>query len=194
MPYVLLVIGLLFCAIQAIRAARLLVAALWLAGVSAFLATFLYASGASEIGVIELSVGTGLVTVLLVFAISLTGEGDADARATVPRPLAWGLAVLLLLILGWMTVPWLRLRPPTLQDSFASVLWQQRSLDVLVQVMLIFTGALGVLHLLSDAPARTETRPVLEHELPAASNQGFAPSVALDEPREPEAELKEARV
>jgi NADH:ubiquinone oxidoreductase subunit 6 (subunit J) len=194
MPYVLLVIGFLFCAIQALRAARLLVAALWLAGVSAFLATFLYVSGAIEIGVIELSVGTGLVTVLLVFAISLTGEGDADARATVPRPLAWGLAVLLLLMLGWMTVPWLRLGPPTLQDSFASVLWQQRSLDVLVQVMLIFTSALGILHLLSDAHARTELQTVLEHEAPAANDQVLAPSAALDGPREPAAELEEARV
>jgi NADH:ubiquinone oxidoreductase subunit 6 (subunit J) len=194
MPYVLLVIGLLFCAIQAIRAARLLTAALWLAGVSAFLAIFLFAIGAPEISVIELSVGTGLVTVLLVFAISLTGESDAGAPAPVPRPLAWGLTILLLLTLGWLTVPWLMPRPPARQYSFASVLWQQRGLDVLVQVMLIFTGALGILHVLSDARDRTEPQPVIEHTVPAASDQGLVPSATLDGPREPAAELKEARV
>jgi len=55
------------CGVQAIRAKRLLAAALWLAGVSAAVATLMYSLGAYEVAVIELSVGAGLVTVLFVF-------------------------------------------------------------------------------------------------------------------------------
>jgi len=66
--------GMLICAIQAIRAERLLVSALWLAGCSALLALAIGLLGAPEVGVVELSVGAGLVTVIFVFAISIAGE------------------------------------------------------------------------------------------------------------------------
>ena len=49
--------------------------------------------GAPEIAVIELSVGAGLVTVLFVFAINLTGEENLDAKRMMPKPLAWGLLI-----------------------------------------------------------------------------------------------------
>lgn len=158
-----LVVACLFCAIQAIRATHMLMAALWLAGVSTTLAIILYVIGAYEIAVIELSVGTGLVTVLLVFAVTITGEAAADIRALVPRPLAWGLIGLAVLALGWMSLPWLDLRLPVESDSFMSVLWRQRGIDVLVQIVLMFAGALGVLGLLADerSPATTGAWPTM---------------------------------
>ena len=156
MLYVWLIVGCIFCAVQALRATGLLTAALWLAGVSALLATFLYAIGGHEIAVIELSVGTGLVTVLLVFAISITGDGATDARARLPRPLAWALIILASLLLGWMTMPWIAIHAVTVEYPFARVLWQGRSLDVLVQIVLMFIGALGVVGLLADARPPTQ--------------------------------------
>ena len=63
--------AILLCAAQAIRARRLLLAAMWLAGASAATALLLYVLGAAEIAAIELSVGAGLVTVLFVFAITV---------------------------------------------------------------------------------------------------------------------------
>lgn len=145
-----LVIGVVLCAIQAIRSARLLISALWLAGTSALVALFLYEMGAHEVAVIELSVGAGLVTVLFVFAINVAGEEALPARPLVPRPLAWGLALLPLLLLAGLTFPWAGRASPAAEPSFAQVLWQARSLDVLAQIALIFAGVLGILGLLAE--------------------------------------------
>jgi uncharacterized MnhB-related membrane protein len=93
MVYILIVIGLLGCAIQAVRASRLLISALWLAGASALTALLMYLLGAPEVAVIELSVGAGLVTVLFVFAINIAGEERLDIMPVMPRPLAWLLVV-----------------------------------------------------------------------------------------------------
>jgi len=146
----LLVVGLLFCAVQAIRAVRLLVSAVWLAGLSICLAIFLYAVGALEIAVIELSVGIGLVTVLIVFAFAITGEEVADVQLLFPRAMAWGLVLVATALLAWMIIPWPGAPPSASERSFVAVLWEQRGLDVLVQVVLIFTGVLGVLRILAD--------------------------------------------
>jgi uncharacterized MnhB-related membrane protein len=151
MEYVLLAVGVVFCAIHAMRAKQLLASAVWLAGVSAFIALIFYVLGAREVAVIELSVGAGLVTVLFVYAIAIAGEEAMNARSLVPKPLAWGLVVLVLALLG--VGDW-----PTLSGSgqagmeapFGTVLWEARGLDVLVQVVLIFAGVMGVLGLLAE--------------------------------------------
>lgn len=153
MLYVGLVVALVYCAVQAIRAPRLLTAALWLAGVSALLSVILYAVGANEVAVVELSVGTGLVTVLFVFAISISGEDASEGPAVLPMPLVWGLVVLASGALGWMILARVGIHASIVEPAFAGVLWQARGLDVLVQIILIFAGALGVLVLLADTHA-----------------------------------------
>ncbi len=152
-----LVIGAVLCAIQALQAKRLLASAVWLAGVSALLSITLYLLGAHEVAVIELSVGAGLVTVLFVFAISIAGEEAINAPALIPRPLAWGLVILSVLLLGWQVLPVVSISSPFSEPPFASVLWQGRGLDVLVQIVLVFAGVLGVLGLLAEAREPAET-------------------------------------
>jgi uncharacterized MnhB-related membrane protein len=152
MWHVMITVGILLCAIQAIRVQRLLVSALWLAGASALTALLLYLLGAPEIAVIELSVGAGLVTVLFVFAINIAGEDAQPIQSLIPKPLA----IALLLVAGGLLI-W-RIAPPILawsisepQDGFANVLWNNRYIDVLLLVALIFSGVLGVLGLLAEA-------------------------------------------
>jgi len=178
--YALLVAGTLLCAGMAIRAKRLLSAALWLAGVSALVSISLYRLGAHEVAVIELSVGAGLVTVLFVFAISLAGEEAMEARAVLPKPVAWGLMIVSAILLGWMTLP-LRAGEggPAEQASFATLLWQDRGLDVLVQIVLIFAGVLGVLGLLAEARVPVEMRIV---ERPAVQPAPPAPARPVSPP------------
>lgn len=148
----------LICGIQAIRAKQLLAAALWLAGVSAAVATLLYSLGAYEVAVIELSVGAGLVTVLFVFAIAIAGEEAMSARLILPRllPLLLVLGLLAVLAVGgrqagvnseMLAVS--RGQLATDQD-FATTHWQERGLDALVQIGLIFAGVMGVLGLLTE--------------------------------------------
>ncbi len=152
MATVLIVVGSLICAILALRAQRVLISALWLAGTSALVALLLYNLGAPEIAVIELSVGAGLVTVLFVFAINIAGEESFGKQSLLPRPLAIGLIILAGGLMLWMILEPQLGRPISgSQSGFAFVLWNSRSLDVVLQVVLIFSGVLGVLGLLSDA-------------------------------------------
>jgi len=161
-------LGIVICAMLALRAAHLLLGVLWLAASSALLAVFLYLFGAREIAVIELSVGAGLVTVLMVLALNLAGEISPEPHALVPRPLALGLIVLLVVFLFWLSYPVnsnISVAPSFTEASFAVTLWQQRSLDILVQVALIFAGMVGVLGLLAEsrlaqpAPSEEQTAP-----------------------------------
>lgn len=148
----LIVAALLMCAFQAVRGTRLLIAALWLAGASALAALMMFRLGAPEVAVIELSVGAGLVTVLFVFAINIAGEEPPVAlRSLVPAPFAW-LVTLAAVGLGVaMVLPNMRTEAaPATVERFATVLWEQRSLDVLLQVVLIIGGVLAVLGLLAE--------------------------------------------
>jgi uncharacterized MnhB-related membrane protein len=148
------VVATLVCAIQAIRARRLLVSAMWLAGASAATALIMYVLGAAEVAVIELSVGAGLVTVLFVFAINIAGDEPIAARSRVPRPLAWLVTLGSLGLLGWLTLPNLGVALPVPgADRFPVALWEHRGVDVLLQVALIFAGVLGVVGLLAEEPA-----------------------------------------
>jgi uncharacterized MnhB-related membrane protein len=150
----------LICALQAIRAPRLLVSALWLAGCSALLALSIALLGAPEVGVVELSVGAGLVTIIFVFAINVAGEETIGLTSVVPRPVAWALMCLFAILLAWLAIP--RLVSPALpRDAlpFLRALWDERSLDTVLQVALIFSGVLGSLGLLADRADDKGARP-----------------------------------
>jgi uncharacterized MnhB-related membrane protein len=148
---ILVLSGMLVCALLAIQAQRLLVSALWLAGCSALLALAIALLGAPEVGVVELSVGAGLVTIIFVFAINIAGEETAVTRALVPRPFAWALMGLFLFLLLWLTVPRVVVTAAG-RDAvpFLRALWEERSLDTVLQVALIFSGVLGSLGLLAE--------------------------------------------
>ena len=149
----ILVVGAIVCAAMALRVNRLLTAALWLAVSSALLAALFYVMGAPEIGVIELSVGAGLVTVLFVFAISVAGNEPQNMRQLLPRPVSWGLVFLAFALFAWKVIPSIGAVKTAAQAvPFTEMLWQQRGLDVLVQIVLIFAGVLGFLGLLSPDP------------------------------------------
>ena len=71
--HVLLLLLAGLCAGMAVRT-RPLHAALWLAALSAVVSILFYRMGAPELAVVELSVGAGLITVLLAFAISMAED------------------------------------------------------------------------------------------------------------------------
>jgi hypothetical protein len=114
-------------------------------------------------------VGAGLVTVLFIFAIGMAGEESIKLPPLMPRSLAWGLALAAALLLGGLTLPlagagWL-LEPvqatagaqmnaaPAAEAPLQAVIWEERGLDVLVQIVLIFCGVLGLLGLLAELKA-----------------------------------------
>jgi len=153
MATVILAVGALLCAIQAMRVQRLLPAALWLAAASAFTAMLLYAAGLHEAAVVELSVGSGLVFILLIYAISLSGDARRQGAPIVPRSAALVLVGLALMLVGMFVWP----TPVDLGRVSAGLLstslWMDRQLDVVVQIVLIFSGALTIAGLLARPKA-----------------------------------------
>lgn len=153
--YVALFIGVICCAIMAVRS-RPLAAALWLAALSALTALLLYLFGAPEVAVIELSVGAGLITVLLAFAISMA-EDETMPTSLVPRPVAWVLILSACGLLLWLILPELPAVRVLAQDAqFFVQVWENRLLDLFVQLAIIISGVIGVLSLLGETRAATE--------------------------------------
>ncbi|MFB3818699.1 MAG: Na(+)/H(+) antiporter subunit B [Candidatus Methylomirabilales bacterium] len=185
--YLALGLGAIACAHRAMSAQRILSATLYLASVSALVALTLYLLGAIQVAVIELSVGAGLVTVLLVWAISLTGNDTLDARPILPRPLAAAATLLAAALLLWMAVSVPGHDVAEVAPSLDEALWGERILDVWIQMVLIFAGVLGVLGLLAE----TE-RPARHAESPAAVEAGGVRTPAL-QPFQGYAAAKEVR-
>jgi NADH:ubiquinone oxidoreductase subunit 6 (subunit J) len=155
-PFVCLLLIALVCAVKAVRAVHLLHAALWLAGVSVAVTIMLYLIGAYTMAVIELSLSVGLITILLVFAISMVGADSPDIP--VSKWINWPLlAAMLFLVIG-LTVPLLSPQADTTEASFSVTFWQRREADVVTQIALIFAGVLGVLGLLTESDRKRPRR------------------------------------
>ena len=155
--YAVFLLAAVFCAYRAIVAKRILSATIYLACISALVSATLYLLGAAQVAVMELSVGAGLVTVLLVYAVSVVGDDALDPASVIPKPLAFGVVGMVAVILGWMVYPTVRMAVTSVSIDLVSSLWQNRVLDVWIQIALIFSGVMGVLGLLSErAPGRKE--------------------------------------
>lgn len=162
--YLFLGLGAAFCAYRAMISKHLLPSALYLACVSALVTVTLYLLGAHEVAVIELSVGAGLVTVLLVYALSVIGEDTLDPASIIPKPFAFLLVAGIAVLVGWMSYPVVTQPIANGDGLLADVLWKQRALDVWVQVALIFSGVMGVLGLLSEKVQKQEPQAIHENQ------------------------------
>ena len=150
-------LGAVFCAYRAIIAKRILSATIYLACISALVSATLYLLGAAQVAVMELSVGAGLVTVLLVYAVSVVGDDALDPASVIPKPLAFIIVGAVAVILGWMAFPAAQSTITNLSEDLVSSLWENRVLDVWIQIALIFSGVMGILGLLSEkVPGRKE--------------------------------------
>jgi uncharacterized MnhB-related membrane protein len=157
--YALFLLGAIFCAYRAIVAKRILSATIYLACISALTSGVIYLMGAAQVAVMELSVGAGLVTVLLVYALSVVGDDAMDPASVIPKPLAFTLVALTAILLGWMVYPAIPAYFERGSMTLAISLWQSRVLDVWIQIALIFSGVMGVLGLLSEkTPPETAPR------------------------------------
>jgi uncharacterized MnhB-related membrane protein len=151
MWHIIILLGILFCAFQAVRDKRLLVSAIWLAGTSALVSIMMYLLGAYQIAVIELSVGAGLVTVLFVFAINIAGDEPIPNLSFIPKWLARIFAILAIVLIGWQLLPLLNIPINlNLDVGFQQMVWENRKADLYLQVVMIFAGVISMLRLLTD--------------------------------------------
>ncbi len=148
--HLFLMIGLVAFSILAVLSRDLLKSAISLAAASVFLALVFFRMGAVYVGVFEVSVVAGLITVLFITAIALTrSEGGVveSKRHLVIFPLFFAaLAVIDLLVMKKLLgrIPAM---VSTESGTFGQVLWNQRTFDLIGQIGVIFAGVLAVLAL-----------------------------------------------
>ena len=148
-----IVLSACICGLQAIQSKKLSHSALWLAITSGLVSLLMYHLGAPQIAVIELSVGAGVVTILLVFAINIVGDEQEEKKPLVPKAIAILVVLGVMVLIGSTLLPVKELSIPvseTITQSLSEMMWQDRFLDTLLQIILVFTCVLGTLSLMEE--------------------------------------------
>ncbi len=149
-----LLTALAICALLAVLLADLLRAAICLALASVTLSVVFFQLGAPYAAVFELSVGAGLVMVLLVSAIGLTRRNPSENEEK-GKHVFLILPVLALLVMAVIDIAAFVLMrgrvaavvPGEQVAGFADTLWRVRWVDVLAQLGIILVGVFAVLAL-----------------------------------------------
>ena len=152
--FMILVIASILCAYRMMVSTRILVATIYLACISALVAIMLFMLGGTQVAAIELSVGAGLVTVLLVYAISVVGDDALDPASIIPKPLAMIVVLAAAVLLAWLAIPLGINLSPEPAVSMQVALWEQRVLDLWIQMVLIISGVMGMLGILAEGKSR----------------------------------------
>lgn len=134
----------LISSLFAIFSSRMLIAVLSLGIVSALTSMLLYLVGAKTIAVIELSVGTGLATVLMVFVITMIGD---EHERPILNPIATLFVLTVFTVIVMLTIPMLPIPETAVDADIRTMIWQTRGLDWLPQIALMFVGTIGALAL-----------------------------------------------
>ena len=137
-------------AIMAVLSRDLLRSAISLAVASIFLAVLFFQMNAVYAGVFEISVVAGLITVLFITAIALT-RNEGDVAESKRHLVVFPLFFLALAVIDILVMKRLLGRIPAMVNpesgTFADVLWNQRTFDLVGQIGAIFAGVLAVLAL-----------------------------------------------
>jgi len=169
--HLVLLAAIAVCALRAVLLTDLLRSAISLALASAALSILFFELGVPYAAVFELSVGAGLVMVLLVSAIGLTKrappENEEEGKSLVLIiPVLTLLALAVIDIIAFASLDSRILPVPGAQAaSFEETLWRVRWLDVLAQLGMILAGVFAVLVLF-----RKENDPIVI----APRNEGSA--------------------
>ena len=146
-----LLLALLAAALWTVMTRSLLRSAIFLALTSIILTVLMFRLNSPLAAVFELSVCAGLISVLFVSTISLAEpQSQKDVIQHMKERMArfWFLPVLLIVlavVLCLKTVrPAVHLPTPENAQDVRIVLWQLRPVDILGQIIILLTGAFGV--------------------------------------------------
>ncbi len=149
-----LLVALLAAAVWAVMTFDLLRSAIGLALASAILTLILFRLGGPMAAVFELSVCAGLITVVFVATISLTKpqRPEAAREEKMRRMTRFVFLPLVLAIVGWYAgtanIHMDQAAPPLVEGAdMRHVLWFDRRLDLVGQILVILAGVFGVVAL-----------------------------------------------
>ncbi|MCX5680607.1 MAG: hypothetical protein NTZ95_08230 [Candidatus Omnitrophica bacterium] len=155
---IVLLVAMTLAAVWSVMGRSLLKATIGLAVTSAILSILIFRLGSPLAAVFELSVCTGLITVVFVSTISLTKPlthkdiiemSKKRNRRFIYLPIILGLVAFALIRAG---IPkGLIMSTGETVGNVTEVLWNMRQLDMFGQVILIIAGALGVVVLFAEA-------------------------------------------
>jgi len=154
----ILLVALLLGGIAAVMLPRILSAIIAFAVTSVVLTIVMFRLNAPLAAVFELSISAGLIPVIFVTTITLTRRltnAEFQQRTKIHLGRFWFLPVLLAVlafVLAKMTIPAdFNAVPPAPDTNPADLLWNVRRLDLIGQIVLLLTGALGVAALFKEA-------------------------------------------
>jgi len=153
----ILLIALLLAAFWTVLTIRLVRSVVGLALTSAILSVIMFRLGSPLAAVFELSVCSGLISVIFVTTISFTSRVSKE-RLTVRRRERfvkfWYLPVILiaagLALMHLSRPPVFKFPVASVTQDAQSVLWNLRHLDLLGQVVVLLAGAFGVVILFKE--------------------------------------------
>jgi NADH-quinone oxidoreductase subunit J len=146
-----LLCGLVVFSAAAILVRDILKAAVSLAVASLLLGVLFFTMKAPYVGAFEISVVAGLITVLFVVTIALTGA-EGGVRESKLAGWIFPLFFIIFLIIDLLVMRGLIGRIPSLvrgaeTGTFSDALWKGRTFDLVAQIGLIFAGVFSVLAL-----------------------------------------------
>ena len=156
----ILLFGLILVALWTVMTVRLIRSIVGLALTSAILSVIMYRLKSPLAAVFELSVCSGLISVIFVTTVSFTqriSKENLHIRRRERLLRFWYLPVILvvtgLLLAQYLLFPQfvLPMLEPIKELDVRSVLWNSRHLDLLGQVVMLLAGALGVVVLFKES-------------------------------------------
>lgn len=154
--YISLAFLLSFC-FMAVKSRSILKSAIYLAAASAALAVVMFLLGATWAAVFEVSVCSGLVTVVFISAISLSNMKKEDVQKLYDDKKRMAYLPYVLLFGGFTVVAValtkdinLTVLAQSTMEDFQSVFWNTRSADILGQITAILIGGIAVVVLLRE--------------------------------------------
>jgi NADH:ubiquinone oxidoreductase subunit 6 (subunit J) len=146
-----LLIGLVLFSVLAIVLRDLLKSAISLAVASLLLGIIFFRMNAPYAGVFEISVVAGLITVLFILTIALTGAGE-EVRESRLVNWVFPLFFVVFIIIDALVMKSLLGKVPALASgaetgTFGDVLWKGRTFDLVGQIAVILAGVFSVLAL-----------------------------------------------
>ena len=148
---------LLISCVMAVMSHSLLKSAIYLALASAMLGVIMYVLGAHWAAVIEVSVCSGLITVIFMSAISLSKIKKEEVQKLYSdKKRMWFLPVLLivagvaLIVLALSNDLALTNTAEKVTEDFREIFWNTRQADILGQIVTILIGGIAVFVLFRD--------------------------------------------
>jgi NADH-quinone oxidoreductase subunit J len=152
---VCLVVALVLSALATVMSVRLIRSVIGLAATSVLLTIIMFRLNSPLAAVFELSVCAGLIPAIFISTIGLTPRtvGDDLAAKRKDKLKRYGLLPVLLIIgavaLTQVALPEVQ-ATQVVNASVRKVLWEQRQIDLIGQVVVLLAGAMGVVVLVKE--------------------------------------------